>query len=309
MRSLETFLPVNSADIDDSAAMQRALDAGPGVLQIGAGSYRMSNVKIPAGVTVQGEGAATVIQPADPAAPVFLQENTGNWTIRDLVIDGEAPAGNWQEREDRGQNGISITRCFGYQIVGVTVQHFRGVGVQISHTPLGENAPFCNGGNLDRLNVRGNFIGLRFDERAEYLNCCNLSAWHNRTGVVIHAGNVKIASSNICSNIDGVFVSDKTNGSHGVIDSTLINHNTRHALYAQNARNGMVISACCFFYGDIDLEDSQGVLISNSEICCNVFTRGKGVNRITGNYYIPHPTIANRMEVTAETILRDNFNA
>ena len=311
MRLLANFLVADrTLDTDDSAALQRALDAGPGVVHVAAGLYRVSGVRIPSNTTLQGEGAATIIRPAKPDSPaIFSQEDVGDWTLRDLVLDGEAPEADWQTREDRGQNGIAIARGWGFQITGVVVRNFAGAGVQIAHTRLSDHAPFCNGGNLDRVSAHGNHVGIRFDERGEYLNCSNLSAWHNRTGVVIHAGNVKIVGSNICTNVDGLFISDKVNGSHGVIASTLINHNHRHALWARDLRNGMVVSNCCFFYGDIDLENTQGVLVTDSEICCNVFIRGQGVSRFADNYVIPHEAIARHFEMSPETIVQSNFTA
>lgn len=139
------------------------------------------------------------------------------------------------------------------------------------------------------------------------LDCTNLSAWNNHTGVVIHAGNTKIVGSNICTNVDSICINDKANGSHGVIGSSLINHNLRHALWARDVRHGMTVSNCCFFYGDIDLENSQGILVTDSEVCCNVFTQGQGVNRFEGNYIIPHPEIAYRFEFSPETIVQNNF--
>jgi hypothetical protein len=166
-----------------------------------------------------------------------------------------------------------------------------------------------NGGNLDRLTVHGCHIGLRFDERGEYLNATAISAFHNVTGVVIHAGNVKLSTSNICSNVDGVYIEDKKNGSHGALGNCLINHNLRHALWCRNVKNGMTVQNCCFFYGDITLEESQGVVISGGELCCNLYTRGDGVNRFAGNYVIPHPKICTVFELTSQTMLEGNFTA
>ena len=42
---------------DDSSALQAALNAGPGIVRVGPGVFRIQNVTIPAGVTLQGAGS------------------------------------------------------------------------------------------------------------------------------------------------------------------------------------------------------------------------------------------------------------
>lgn len=109
------FFDAKSApDADHSAALQHAIDTSPGIVHLSAGIYRVSGVQIPANVTLQGEGAATVIRPAIADHPaVFMQENTGDWTLRDVVFEGGAPAGTWQTRDNLGQTAINITRIAG----------------------------------------------------------------------------------------------------------------------------------------------------------------------------------------------------
>lgn len=289
-----------------TAALQSLLDQGPGIVRLEAGEYRCAGLRIPDRVMLVGEGAATVLK-LSGGNTIFQQEDAGNWALRDLVLEGTAD-GDWMELRDEGENGLSAARCWGYEIAGVEARGFRGAGIRIAHTPLFTGqAPFCNGGNLDRVTVLHCHAGLCFDVRGEYLNATAVSAGENVTGVVIYAGNVKLAASNICSNIDGVYIEDKENGSHGALGNCLINHNRRHALWCCNVRNGMSVQNCDFFYGDITIEDSQGIVINGGELCCNLFTSGQGVNSFTDNYVIPYPGICDRFELTEETIVKDNF--
>jgi len=293
---------------DDSVALARALAAGPGVVEIGAGHYRFGAVLIPNGVTLRGAGAATVVR-SNGAPAIFVPQGTTDWAIRDLVVDGEG-TGDWRTRRDEGRSGVNISRCWGYEITGVTVRNFPGAGLQVADTPLGDTQRrYCHGGTLERVTAHGNASGIRFDRRGEYLNASSLSVFQNVTGVVIHAGNVKLAASNICSNTDGILIEDKENGSHGAVGTCLINHNERHALLARRVVHGMTISNCCFFYGDIVIEDSQGVLITASELCCDLRVTGAGANRIAGNYVIPHPDICRHFSFAPATIVADNFTA
>jgi len=302
MRSFE------AAEGDITAPLQSVLDQGPGMVRLGTGEFRCAGLRIPEGVMLVGEGAATVLRLGD-GDTIIRQQDVGDWALRDLALAGNAE-GDWTEREDRGERGIDISGCWGYDISGVTARDFHGAGIRIAYTALFTGqAPFCNGGNLDRVTAHGCHAGLIFDTRGEYLNAVAISAYHNVTGVVIHAGNVKLTGSNICSNIDGVYIEDHENGSHGALGNCLVNHNQRHALWCRNAKNGMFIVNCCFCYGDITLEDSQGIVIEGGELCCNLIIRGEGVNRIAGNYVVPYPGICERFEFSPSVILDGNFTA
>jgi hypothetical protein len=273
---------------DDSAALQAFLDAGPGVAHLPAGEYRAAGLRIPAGVTLRGEGPATVIRSA--GGSVFEQRRVGDWGLCDLVLDGDAPDTEaWQQRLDTNQHGVVAEKSYGFRITDVTVQNFRGAGLQLTHTALGDNAPFSNGGSLHNITARRNFIGVRFDTRGEYINATQLDCHHNLTGVVIHAGNVKIVASNLCSNRDGVFIEDHKNGSHGLISGSMINHNERMAVHCRKAANGMAITGCCLYYGDITLEDSAGITFANCHLYAGIRVSGAGVNRFSGNYIVKSP--------------------
>jgi hypothetical protein len=293
---------------DVTAELQTLLDRGPGMVGLGPGEYRCAGLRIPSGVVLCGQGPATVLCRGDGPC-VVAQTEVGSWGLRDLAIDGGA-AGEWAAREDHGEAGLRVHRCWGYEVTGVAVHSVRGAGIEVAATPLTSGrAPFCNGGNLDRVTVQGCHAGVRFGERGEYLNVTALSAYENVTGVVIHAGNVKLAASNVCSNTDGIVIADRENGSHGAIANCLVNHNRRHALWCCGVRSGMTVSNCCFFYGDIVIEDSTGVTIAASEICCNLHTVGGGANAVTGNYVIPHPGICERFDIGSTTRLTGNYTA
>jgi len=298
----------NRTDGDVTGALQACLGEGPGVVLLGPGTYVCSGLRIPGNVTLAGEGAATVLK-LGKGSTLVEQDSACGWGLRDLVVEGSA-SGDWKNRTDAGQAGIAVGKCWGYEILGVVVRHFDGSGVRIRHTALApDKAPYCNGGNLDRITIHDCHTGLCFGERGEYLNAVGISAYQNVTGVVIHAGNVKLAASNICSNLDGVFIEDQENGSHGALANCLVNHNGRHALWCRNVKNGMTIQNTCFFYGDIAIEESQGVVISGGEICCNMLVRGGGLNRIAGNYVIPYTGICEKFDLSPSTMLDGNFTA
>ncbi len=286
---------------DDTPAIQKALAAGPGVVYVGPGFYRFSEVSIPEKVTVVGAGPATIIRPHG-AKSIFVQEKVVDWGIRDLVLDGQAP-GPWRNRKDEGLSGILVKNCAGFTLSNITVMNFNGAGLQMTYT-LAPAEGWSSPTNLDYITASGNYIGIRFDKRAEYMNATKLTCRHNVIGCVIHAGNVKIAASNFTTNIDGILIEDKENGSHGALSNCLINHNERYALLARNAAYGMTIDNCCLFTGTLRLENCAGINITSGILSANVEIVGKAANRIAGNYIIPDKFAYN---FAPATIVQDNF--
>jgi hypothetical protein len=286
---------------DDTSAIQKALAAGPGVVYIGPGFYRWSEVSIPANVTVVGAGPATVIRPHG-AKSIFVQENLTKWGLRDLVIDGQAQ-GPWRSRKDEGLSGIRINKCADFVLSNITIQNFNGAGLQMTYT-LAPSEGWSSPTTLDSITAMGNYIGIRFDKRAEYMNATKLTCYHNVIGCVIHAGNTKISASNFTTNVDGILIEDKENGSHGAISNCLINHNERYALLVRNAAYGMAIDNCCLFCGTIRLENCAGINITSGILSANVEIVGKAANRIAGNYIIPDKFTFN---FNPTAIVQDNF--
>jgi hypothetical protein len=277
------------------------LNSGPGVVRIGPGTYRIHAVTIPENVTVVGAGPATILQAFD-SRPVFVQRNVKSWRLKDVAIHGEA-TGPWNRRQDYGAYGVLIEGSSSYEVSGIVIRNFDGAGLQIHRTNLA-GAGFADGGTLSRIVAAGNFIGVRFDTRAEYITASQFDCNHNLTGLVIHAGNTNIANSNIGNNVDGIVILDHENGSHGSLTGCLANHNQRYALLARNAGNGMAISNCCFFYGAIRLENSRGVNITSSLISAAISTEGPEFNRIAGNHIIP---LTFRFEFAPATLIDGNF--
>ena len=286
---------------DDTSALQLALAAGPGVVYIGPGYYRFGAVTIPTGVSLIGSGPKTIVR-SSGASQIFLQKDVSQWRLRDLTLDGEA-TGKWQERKDEGKSGLHAERCAQFELTRVLFQNFNGAALQLSHFVPGLDAQCV--GNLDRVSALENYIGIRFDERAEYMNATNLICSRNVIGCVIHAGNVKIGASNFCGNTDGMLIEDKINGSHGSIANCLFNHNDRHALVCRKVESGMAITGCCFFYGTLLVEDSAGVNISEGMLSCHVVTKSELANRISGNYIISESHAS--FKFAPSTIVNGNF--
>lgn len=299
------YFEAKSGDV--TTELQALLDAGPGIVHLGPGEFHCAGLRLHDGVVLAGEGRATVLRLSEGEA-IIDQRDAGEWGLRDLVLDG-GDDGEWPERSDRGAHGLRVHGCWGYDVANVVVRNVAGCGMRIAYTDLfaGGNAPFCNGGNLDRVTVHDCHTGICFDTRGEYLNAVAISAYHNVTGVVIHAGNVKLTGSNICTNVDGVYIEDHENGSHGALANCLINHNLRHALHGRQVRNGMMVANCNMAYGALTLEECRGVTVSGCQLCCQIRISGADRNSLLGNYVVPYPGICDTFEITPSTHLSENY--
>jgi len=288
--------------VDDTVAMRAALDAGPGVVRIGPGHYRFGDVTIPAEVTVVGAGRGTVVHKSG-AKTIFRQDKGNGWILRDMVLDGGAE-GDWKERQDLGESGILAKSSTEWEISGVVVRNVSGAGIQM--TSVYSSGPWKTNGTIMNVQATGNYAGVRFDERAEYINVSALGCWENVVGLVIHGGNIKVTNSNFNSNLTGILIEDKSNGSHGSITNCLVNHNVEYSLRCRNVTNGMPVDACCFFGGTMLIENCKGVSVTSGIISCPVKVTGKSVNRIADNYVISGSLT---LESPESTIVQDNFTA
>ncbi|MDA0833767.1 MAG: hypothetical protein O2955_01965 [Planctomycetota bacterium] len=290
------------SDRDDTPALLSAFAEGPGVVSIGPGYYRFGDVTIPEGVTVTGAGPATIIR-SNGAKNVFLQSDVHRWRLRDVTLDGEAE-GSWEERLDDGAVGLRIERCYEFEVSGVIARGFNGAGLQLNH--FGPDSRANGVGSLDRISAYENFVGIRFDERAEYVTASQLLCFRNVIGCAIHSGNLKITASNFCDNVTGMLIEDKINGSHGSIGNCMFNNNLEHALICRNVEHGMAITGCQFAYSRLLIENCKGVNITNGILSLPIVVSGEHVNRFAGNYVVPKYTT---YEFSPATIVQDNFTA
>jgi hypothetical protein len=273
---------------DDTSALVAALNAGPGVVTIGPGFYRVGNVAIPAKVTVAGAGAGTVFR-SNGEKCIFKQSGVGEWALRDVVLDGESKA-QAAAVPNNGKQGLFATGCHSFDIRNLTAHHFEGIAVEFAHTDL-PAAAFCNGGAICGLAVHDNFTGVAFSERAEYI-----------TG-----GNITIGDSHFCMNDVGILLTDKANGSHGAVENCLINHNNRFAVLAQNVNNGHNFVGCSIIYSTVKLENCRGIKIASGTLNCSIIVKGDTANQILGNYVLESEM--KTWDISPATQFKDNFNA
>lgn len=288
---------------DDTSALRAALADGPGIVQIGPGFFRFGNVSIPEKITVAGAGTATIIR-SNGEDRIFYQKGVGGWGLKDLMLDGETDKAPFAVPDNRKQ-GLAVIKSYAFIISNVTACRFEGVAIEFSNTDL-KSAAFCNGGTVSGLTVYSNYAGLSFSKRAEYITATQIKSYKNTYGCVINGGNNSIGESHFCENMCGILIEDMENGSHGSINSCLINHNRQYAILAKKVLNGFNIVGCNIFYGTVELMECKGIKISSGSLGCNsLIVKGEFMNQISGNYIVTG--LLKQYDINKQTILKDNF--
>ena len=305
---------------DDTAAMTAALNAGPCIVNIAPGYYRIGSVTIPEKVILVGSGGSTIIR-SNGAKRIFNQSGVGHWAIRDLVLDGQTKFGadpssdigmqslygkDGNSIPDNNQTGLFIEKCYAFEIRNIVAHHFEGKAIEISQSDLSSGA-FCNGGTICSLTLYHNNIGIAFSERAEYITATHIKSYRNVIGCIINGGNITIGESTFCTNETGILLQDKENGSHGAIVNCLINHNMKYAIVAKDVRNGHNFVGCSIFDGTLKMENCRGIKIASGTLDCSIAIDCNEVNQISGNF------VSNGYmkicQISPNTIVKDNFNA
>ena len=290
---------------DDTAALTAALAAGPGVVRIGPGYYRIGNVTIPSKVSVVGAGAATVIR-SNGAKRIFNQVRVSEWMLRDLVLDGQAKR---VRDAKQGSYGIYVEKSYGFDIRNVTAHHFEGAAVEFAFT---DRAVWQNGGTISGLTVHHSYAGIVFNTRAEFITATQIKSYSNKFGCILNAGNVLISDSFFNANDVGFWLKDKANGSHGSVSCSHFVHNRRHAILAEDVVWGHSFIGCNIGGGgDIKLVNCKGIRITSGWIECALIIKGEKANLILGNYMIenrvdPVPKVSESV-VSPSTLVKDNF--
>jgi hypothetical protein len=173
--SVKAFGAIGDATTDDTAAIQRALNATQcGIIFFPAGAYRVSAaLEIARDSVIQGTGKQrTVILTSNPSADVLSMRgpgtigvNSGRLTVRDLTI--------------RTTPGLTKTAGVGIRVAGGSAQDYQGTlieNVEMYDMPVGIE---LSGG---RFNVQ------------------NSQIWFSNTGIYVHNDFNQDAGNNTITN-------------------------------------------------------------------------------------------------------------
>jgi uncharacterized secreted repeat protein (TIGR03808 family) len=170
---------VPNADSDQSAALQKAVDAAAGLglpLLLPAGIYRVGNVVLPAGSALNGVPGATILALAGEG-PILSVVDARNVSIDGVTLDGGAGALS----EEQGgllrvarSSAVSVTRC--------TIVNSRQNCVAIEDSALRMDGCEISGAELSglfSLNSRGLMLS---GNRIHACNNGGVRIWRSEAG-------------------------------------------------------------------------------------------------------------------------------
>jgi hypothetical protein len=245
---------------DDTAELQAALDAintaGGGCLALRADRTYLitANLTAYANTRITGQGLSSVISSVTNDDFIVVAGN--NVTVDNLLLSGTWGAGS-------SQHGISVGAYLGFLAINVHTYGLGGRSFNVTAS-AGNFQGQAFIGCTARLNL--NPGGTGFYVSGQYAKLIGCETYGCAVGLVMNAGNIVAVGCNVnASNTTGVHVTSNASGAsndaHCVLDGCNINHTDTNndALYVEDITNGLVVTGCHIYYGDIYLESSDGV--------------------------------------------------
>lgn len=292
-----------TGDSADVTASIIAMLNQTGVCRLGRGDYYVSNLVMPAGTAIVGSGYGTRVI-LRGSGDGFAIKMTDHCIIKDLQILGKTTditvsetVGNrhgilWQGTYTQDQSaplrGI---------IDNVFIRNFTGGGITCYDTGYGTSS--C-------LEVTNAFIwlcnaGINISYWSEFHKFTNVRAGACYYGCINNGGNNIFTNCDFSSN-KLAFLMDNAqnqspNNSHGSCVGCTFNHtdgNSGIGIKILNCDNGFIFTGCQIFFSRIDIEDSDGVVISDTIFGlsnCDITIVGGGAILFANNMHQGAPTI------------------
>ena len=294
-----------SGDTTDRTADIATMLTTYGVCRLGKGDYYVNNLQMPARTSIIGSGYGTNII-LSGSSNGYAIRMTDYCTVSDCTIKG-------------GTTNITLSETLGGRH-GILWQGDYTESQSSAHPINGmiSNVRFFsfNGGGITCIDTGyGTFNSLEVVN--VYCNNCNAginiaywSEFHKFTNVrtaSCYYGCINNGGNNVFTNCDfstckvGVLMdnsqSQSPNNSHGSMIGCVFNHtdsNTGIGIKILNCNNGFIFSGCQIFYSQIYIEDSGGILISDTnfgENNCDITVVNGGTVLFANNMHKAAPPI------------------
>lgn len=275
-----------------------------GTCRLGPGQFYVSDLQMPVATSLMGSGFATILHLAGTGDGFAVKLNT-NCLVSDMQILGadSSPAagftsvvGNrhgilWQGtyQEDNTAPSRAIVN-------NVWVRYFTGGGMTLydTGTPSTNCIEVCNAFIFECC------AGINISYFSEFSKFTNVRANGCYYGCLNNGGNNMFVNCDFSSNREYAFVIDNSTGqspnnAHGSCVGCVFNHtahngvaNSGTGILIMNTSNGFVFDGCQIFFSKIDIQDSAGVVVSNSNFGnanCDINVSGGNVVLFTGNMH------------------------
>ena len=292
-----------TGDSTDVTASIIAMLTQTGVCRLGKGDYYVSDLVMPAGTTIVGSGYGTRVI-LRGSGDGFAIKMTDHCTVKDLQILGKTTditvsetVGNrhgilWQGTYTQDQSaplrGI---------IDNVFIRNFTGGGITCYDTGYGTS---------NCLEVTNAFIwlcnaGINISYWSEFHKFTNVRAGACYYGCINNGGNNTFINCDFSGNTLAFLMDNaqnqSPNNSHGSCVGCTFNHTDNNAgigIKILNCDNGFIFTGCQIFFSQINIEGSEGVVVSDSNFGlsnCDITIANGGAILFANNMHQGAPTI------------------
>lgn len=277
-----------------------------GVCHLGAGVFYVSGVNMPNDTALIGNGASTIVI-LSGSSDGYAVKMGNRCKVSDMTIMGASSnitlsstvgnrhgilwEGNYtqsQSATDQPQMGI---------IDSVYIHRFSGGGITCYDTGYG---------TFNHLEVSNVYVwncnaGVNISYWSEYHKFINVRTYACWFGCINNGGNNIFVNCDF-STCKQAFLMDNSsnqspNNSHGSAIGCIFNHtndNSGIGIQILNCDNGFVFSGCQIFFSQIDIENSEGIVVSDCNFGstnCDITITGGGAILFSNNMHQAQPTI------------------
>lgn len=301
-----------SGDTTDRTADIVSMLTSQGVCRLGKGDYYVSNLEMSSGTTIKGVGNKTRIILLGTSAgfaikmksyctvsDCLIMGKTSSITLSD-ILDSEStvPLRHgilWQGTYTQDQS--TANQPINSMVSNVRFLNFTGGAITCYDTGYGTfNALEVS--NVFCMNCN---VGINVSYWSEFHKFTNVRTASCYYGCINNGGNNVFINCDFSTCKVAVLMdnsqSQSPNNSHGSMIGCVFNHtdnNTGIGIKILNCNNGFIFSGCQIFYSQIYIEDSSGILISDTnfgENNCDITVVNGGTVLFANNMHKAAPPI------------------
>lgn len=261
---------LSTADDTDRAVDVNRLLNKYGHCHFGAGDFYLSGrPSLPSNAYLFGEGAGTKLYKTADYSQVsfFLINGASNITIENLCFVGSNPTdvtpGAFVET---GHVGITVLNNAKY----IKISNCSFFGVDRAGVYVASGYTYLSSVDIVNCVFNGCSTGILLAQYGEFAHVTNCHFNNCYYGALVHGGNNDFANCGFDNCAIGLYLYDDalthTNNGHGTVTGSTFNHCTIRAMESVNITQCYVFIGCHFFFGGILLNNSKGVMVSDSLI-------------------------------------------
>jgi hypothetical protein len=277
-----------------------------GMCKLGPGEFYVTDLVMPPSTTISGSGIATEIIRSGNGDGFAIQMESYCLVENCLISGSESDitlpnnvgnrhgvlwAGNYTQDPTAGnqpRQGI---------INNVWINSFTGGAITCHDTGYGT----FNNLEVANVQIRNCGCGINIPYWSEFHKFTNVRTYGCLYGCINNGGNNVFVNCDFSTCTHGLLMdnsqSQSPNNSHGSMIGCVFNHtdnNTGIGIKILNCNNGFIFTGCQIFFSQIDIEDSGGIVISDSNFGstnCDITIKNGGVVLLANNMHGDTPTI------------------